>query len=154
MSRKENLKQLQELIRKVDQIVNKQERDSTDLTDFHSDSNWFRNKDIHKKLYETNPECYVSVTLPGRNPALLPICNRTSVQDPQVIAMSMKAVKKLNKLGKCDKATRDVLLAKLVKLQKRLDREDPKPYSSSSRKAKLTKYMNNMKSQLEKIKNQ
>lgn len=146
------LNQLQELIRKVDKIVNSSRSESLD--DFHSDSSWFGDTNLRKKMYETNPECFVSITVPNNNPALLPICNRSAIQDPDVIASSMKIIRKINKMGKCDDHTKDVLIAKLKKLKTRLDKECPKSYKSSSRKAKLTKFMNNMKKEVEKIRNQ
>ncbi|MCF7927037.1 MAG: hypothetical protein K9L74_05630 [Candidatus Izimaplasma sp.] len=148
-NKKENLDQLQELIRRVDKIVKDRRVD-----DLHFDTNWFTSPDIKKRMYETNPECFVSITVPGYNPALLPICNRSAIQDPEIISTSMKVVKQIYKMGKCDQQTKDVLLAKLQKLHSRLDKENPNPYRSSAKKARLTRFMNKMKKQVEQIKNQ
>lgn len=148
MTKDKNLEQLQELIRKADKIVKDRRVD-----DLHSDTNWFTSPDIKKRMYETNPECFVSITVPGYNPALLPICNRSALQDPDVIASSMKIVKHIYKMGKCDRKNRDVLLAKLKKLHTRLNKEPANSYRSSAKKARLTKFMNNIKSQVDEIKN-
>lgn len=144
-----NLEQLQELIRKVDKIV-KDRR----LDDLHSDTNWFTSPDVRKRMYETNPECFVSINVPGYNPAYLPICNRSALQDPDVIASSMKVVKHIHKMGKCDQKSKDVLLAKLRKLHTRLDKEPTNSYKSSAKKARLTRFMNNVKNQVNQIRNQ
>ncbi len=142
MSNDEKLNKLHELVRTVDNILNKK--------DVYPDAQWFLDGDYRKKMFETKPECFVSINVPGYNPAFLPICNRSAIQDPGVISASMKIIKKLNKLGKCDELTRDVLIAKLSKLHKRLDQEVPKSYKASAKKTKLTKYINKLKQQLNK----
>lgn len=143
------LNRLQELISQVDRLM-----DTSGNTIYNHNIEWLTDKNMKRKFYDDHPECFVSINVPGYNPAFLPICNKLALQDPKIVSLSMKLVRTLNRMGKCDRHTRDVVLAKLVRLQKRIDKEIPTPYKGSAKKAQLTKYMNNMKAKIDDLKKQ
>lgn len=146
-----DFQRLQELVRKLDNILST-ERDKDKKIE--SKVSWYVNPTLRSRLFNSNPECFVSIGHDKRRPAFLPICNRHATQDPEVIALSMKLIKHLNKMGKCDNKTKEITLARLKKLNTRLNKNAPNPYKYSAKKAKLTKYVNDLRNKIANIKNQ
>lgn len=136
----EELEKLDELIRKVDKMLLPDE--------MRYDANWFMNMDIRRKMLETHPKCFVSLTVPYNNPVYLPICNRTAVEDPLFVRLSKRVAKNLKKRGKVDPKIVDNVLAKLDKIDNRLKHDIPKPYTSSQRKKNMTQFLNRIRTQL------
>lgn len=147
----QELERLQELVRKLDNILSIQKDKNKQLEDKIS---WYTNPTLRDRLFNTSPECFVSIGHKGRRSAMLPICNKNATKDPEVIALSMKLVKQLNKMGKCDEKTKEITLSRLQRLKSRLDKNVPNPYKYSAKKAKLTKYMNDLRAKISEIRNQ
>lgn len=143
------LKRLQELVRKIDGILHSFDSNHRNID--HKVS-WYSNPVLRDRLFKKNPDCFTSIGHNGRRPAFLPICNKHAIKDPEVIELSIKIIDYLNKIGKCDDETKEITISRLKRLRTRLSKSVPEPYKYSSKKAKLTKYMNNLSKELSKIK--
>jgi hypothetical protein len=140
---------LQELMGRIDRMM-----DTAGNAIYKHDIDWLTDRDMRRRLYDEKPECFVSINVPGYNPIFLPICNRRSLQDPKIIDLSMRLVKKLNTYGKLDSETKDVVLAKLVRIKKRADKNVPTPYKGSVKKSKITKYLTNIGVEVSRLRKQ
>lgn len=150
-SNNKDMERLQELVRKLDNILSIEKDKEKKL---ESKISWYVNPTLRSRLFKSNPECFVSIGHKDRRTAMLPICNRYATQDPEVIAVSMKLVRHLHKMGKCDDKSKEMTISRLKKLNTRLGKNVPNPYKYSARKAKLTKYMNDLRAKIGEIKNQ
>ncbi len=138
---KEEFKQLSELIRKANELINPEDSLS-----------YLLKKDIRDRLYGEKPKCFMKLLPIGRDtsPYLLPICNRAGMEDVKVINVSLKVIQKLmtDESGKFDV---NALQSVLNQLQHRHDtfiKQIPKPAPAAARKAQITKMFKNIKQYL------
>jgi hypothetical protein len=110
------------------------------------------NDQVKKRLYITNPECFISLKRLGRDttPYLLPLCNRGMIIDHRAIDISYKLVQKLldDNKGLYDINDLQTVLSKLELLKNRYNKIIPKPPQQAARKALITKMFNNIKGYL------
>jgi hypothetical protein len=139
---KEEFKQLLELIRRANDLVNPEDSLS-----------YLLKKDIRDRLYGEKPKCFLKLLPIGRDtsPYLLPICNRAGIEDPKVIAVSLKIVQKFidDENGKFDINTLQGILNQLNHRHDTLVKKVPKPASAAARKAQVTRMFKNIKSYLD-----
>lgn len=132
----EKLQYVDELIRKVQQIIYPEHAD---------DVSWLMDKNLRLKMLEKNPKCFVSLVDRNNNPVNLPICNRSAMTDPRMIDLSMKMVDKMQKDGKITPETGKPVMIRLKKLKTRYNKEVPNTPESDAVKAKLTRFLNQIK---------
>jgi hypothetical protein len=139
---KEEFKQLLELIRRANDLVNPEDSLS-----------YLLKKDVRDRLYGEKPKCFLKLLPIGRDtsPYLLPICNRAGIEDPKVIAVSLKIVQKFidDENGKFDINTLQGILNQLNHRHDTLVKKVPKPASAAARKAQVTRMFKNIKSYLD-----
>jgi hypothetical protein len=139
---KEEFKQLSELIRKANDLVNPE-----------NSLSYLMKKDMRDRLYGDKPKCFLKLLPIGRDtsPYLLPICNRAGIEDPKVISISLKIVQKFmdDPSGKFDVNTLQSVLNQLNHRHSTLVKTVPKPASAAARKAKVTRMFKNIKSYLD-----
>lgn len=138
---KEDLQYLEELIRRVDALVNPVDS-----------LKYLQRKDIRDRLYGEKPGCFITLQKIGRDTStyLLPICNRYGMEDPKVINLSLKIVQRLID-GRGDQFDTNALQKVLNSLQHRhnvLMKTVPKPASAAARKAKVTRMFGNIRKYL------
>jgi hypothetical protein len=137
----EDLQYLDELIRKVNDMLNPEDSLA-----------YLQKKDIRDRLYGEKPGCFITLQKIGRDvsPYMLPMCNRYGMEDPKVIGISLKVVKRLIDSGN-DSFDNNVLQKVLNSLQHRhdvLSKTVPKPATAAARKAKVTRMFGNIKQYL------
>lgn len=139
---KEEFDQLSELIRKANNLVNPEDSLS-----------YLLKKDVRDRLYGDKPKCFLKLLPIGRDtsPYLLPICNRAGIEDPKVIAVSLKIVQRFmdDPNGKFDVNTLQSVLNQLNHRNNVLMKTVPKPATAAARKAKVTRMFKNIKSYLD-----
>jgi hypothetical protein len=139
---KEEFKQLLELIRRANDLVNPEDSLS-----------YLLKKDVRDRLYGEKPKCFLKLLPIGRDtsPYLLPICNRAGIEDPKVIAVSLKIVQKFidDENGKFDVNALQGILNQLNHRHDTLVKKVPKPASAAARKAQVTRMFKNIKSYLD-----
>jgi len=139
---KEEFKQLSELIRTANNLVNPE-----------NSLSYLMKKDLRDRLAGEKPKCFLKLLPIGRDtsPYLLPICNRAGMEDPKVIAVSLKVVQKFmdDDSGKFDINTLQSVLNQLNHRHSTLIKTVPKPASAAARKAKVTRMFKNIKSYLD-----
>lgn len=139
---KEEFKQLVELIRRANDLVNPEDSLS-----------YLLKKDLRDRLYGEKPKCFLKLLPIGRDtsPYLLPICNRAGIEDPKVIAVSLKLVQKFidDDNGRFDINTLQSVLNQLNHRHDTLIKKVPKPASAAARKAQVTRMFKNIKSYLD-----
>lgn len=139
---KEEFNQLSELIRKANDLVNPEDSVS-----------YLLKKDVRDRLYGEKPKCFLKLLPIGRDTSayLLPICNRAGIEDPKVIAISLKLVQRLmdEPNGKFDVNTLQSVLNQLNHRNNVMMKTVPKPATAAARKAKVTRMFKNIKSYLD-----
>lgn len=139
----EQFEQLDELIRKVNSLIAPY--------DVHDELKWLLKKDIRKKMFEEFPKCFLSLRSRGRELPFLPICNRQGMEDPQIIAFSMKLAHRLKNKPDVDQDHLDVVLVKLQRLHNKFDKEVPKPGDVAAKKGLITRLFKNIKGYLDQV---
>ena len=137
----EDLQYLDELIRKVNDMLNPEDSLA-----------YLQKKDVRDRLYGEKPGCFITLQKIGRDvsPYMLPVCNRYGMEDPKVIAISLKVVKRLID-SNGDSFDNNALQKVLNSLQHRhdvLSKTVPKPATAAARKAKVTRMFGNIKQYL------
>lgn len=139
---KEEFKQLSELIRKANELVNPEDSLS-----------YLLKKDIRDRLYGEKPKCFMKLLPIGRDtsPYLLPICNRAGIEDPKVIGVSLKVIQKLmdNTNGKFDINALQSILNQLQHRHNTFIKRIPKPATAAAKKAQVTRMFKNIKQYLD-----
>ncbi len=139
---KEEFKQLAELIRKANELVNPEDSLS-----------YLLKKDLRDRLYGDKPKCFLKLLPIGRDtsPYLLPICNRAGIEDPKVINVSLKVIQKLmdNTNGKFDVNALQSILNQLNHRHDTFIKKVPKPASAAAKKAQVTRMFKNIKQYLD-----
>jgi len=139
---KEEFKQLSELIRKANALVNPEDSLS-----------YLLKKDMRDRLYGDKPKCFLKLLPIGRDtsPYLIPICNRAGIEDPKVVGVSLKVIQKImsDQSGKFDVNTLQSILNQLQHRHNTLIKTVPKPATAAARKAKVTRMFKNIKQYLD-----
>lgn len=139
---KEEFKQLSELIRKANELINPEDSLA-----------YLLKKDIRDRLYGDKPKCFLKLLPIGRDtsPYLLPICNRAGLEDPKVISVSLKVIQKLmdDSSGKFDINTLQSILNQLQHSHDTFIKKIPKPASAAAKKAQVTRMFKNIKQYLD-----
>lgn len=139
---KKDFEVLEELIRRANQLINPEDSLS-----------YLLKKDIRDRLYGEKPKCFIKLQAIGQNtaPYLLPICNRSGIEDPKVINVSIKLVQKLmtDTGGKFDINSLQTVLNALQHRHNTFNKEIPKPASPAARKAHVTRMFKNIKNYLD-----
>jgi len=139
---KEEFEQLSELIRKANDLINPEDSLA-----------YLLKKDVRDRLAGEKPKCFLKLLPIGRDtsPYLLPICNRAGIEDPKVIAVSLKIVQKFmeEENPKFDINVLQSILNQLNHRNNVLLKTVPKPATAAARKAKVTRMFKNIKSYLD-----
>jgi len=138
---KGEFKHLSELIRKANELINPEDSLS-----------YLLKKDVRDRLYGDKPKCFIKLLPIGRDtsPYLMPLCNRSGIEDPKVINVSLQVIKKLmdDPSGKFDINTLTSLLGKLQHRHDTFIKNVPKPASAAARKAQVTRMFKNIRQYL------
>lgn len=142
---KKKIKQLSELIRKVNDMINPEDS----LV-------YLQKKDLRDRLYGEKPKCFLKLLPIGQDtsPYLVPLCNRQGIEDPKVIKVAIGMVGKLitDKAGRFDNNDIQKVLNQLNHRNSVLSKTIPKPASMGAKKAKVTRMFKNIKQHLNMIK--
>lgn len=133
----EHYKVLHELIRKVDSLISPISVDSK--------LKWLMNKDVRTKLFEEKPKCFLTMNI-GSKSMVFPICNRSGMEDPDIINISIKVANKLANRKDINREEIVVVLSKLQFLLKKFSKDIPKPTNMAASKAISTREINQIKS--------
>jgi len=137
----EEFKTLSELIRKADELINPEESLA-----------YLVHKDVRDRLYGKKPACFMKLSPIGRDTSayLFPICNRSGMEDPKVINLSIKMLQKVmtDQTGRFDINDTQSMLNKLQHKHDTFVQKIPKPASQAARKAHVTKMFNNIRKYL------
>jgi hypothetical protein len=141
----EKITYLHELIRKVNQYLNP----GGSLEDYE----YLYNKDLKDRLYGKNPKCFLKIKGIGRDTSdyLVPICNRAGIVDPQILSISIKAIKKImtDEVGEYDINTLTQILTRLQRMHSTYSQDIPKPPDAAGRKANVSRMFNNISKMLD-----
>jgi len=136
----EQLQLLEELVRKVYSLINP--------IPFSYDLQWLMRQDEKNALFEKNPKCFLRLRRMGSSGLydipFFPVCNRSGMIDPQMIALSLKMVDKLAGNDRIDQDALIVTATKLKALQSKYSKEIPKPTEMASKKSAVTKFINSV----------
>lgn len=139
---KKDLEPIEELIRKANHLINPEDSLA-----------YLLKKDVRDRLYGEKPKCFIKLQPIGQDtaPYLLPICNRSGIEDPKVINVSIKLVQKLmsDAGGKFDVNSLQTILNSLQHRHNTFNKEIPKPATPAARKAHVTRMFKNIKSYLD-----
>jgi len=139
---KESFDYLDELLRKVDDILQ---------PNIDNRFKWLMNKDERKKLFEQKPKCFLPINI-GREVPFFPICNRMGVEDPAMIALSLKIADRLSDHPKVDRGYLVMTVEKLESLKRKYEKEIAKPTEMAIKKGAVTKSLNKIKAYTKAIK--
>lgn len=143
---KKDLKILEELIRTAYKQL--------DPVDKYS---YLYHKNMVRTLMGDKPKCFIKLKRKdgGRmgqplDDYVLPVCNRAGFEDPDIIKLSIKAVRRLmdDETGRFDT---NQLQSTLSRLQHKMDvysKDVPKPAKMAGHKANMTRMFNNIKTYL------
>ena len=131
-------------------------RTANALIDPEDSISYLQKKDIVDKLRGSHPKCFMQIKGMGRDTSdyFLPMCNRSGIETPDVINVSLKAVQKMidNDSGKYDVNVLNTTLNKLQHKHNTLSKAVPKPAGAASKKAQITKMFKNIKNHLDTFK--
>jgi len=120
-------------------------RQAYNLIQPEDDFSYLYKKDMKERLYGKYPKCFLKIMPIGRNTEvyLLPLCNRAGIEDPKVINISLKVVKRLidNNVGKFDINSLQGILNSLQHRYNVLSKTVPKPATTAAKKAQVTKIL-------------
>lgn len=135
----EELKILSELIRKADKLINPEDSLA-----------YLVHKDVRDRLYGKKPACFMKLRPIGRDTSayLFPICNRSGMEDPKVIKLSIGMLQKSMVDSRFDPKDIQVMLGKMQHRHDTFIKKIPKPASAAAKKAKVTKMFDNIKKYL------
>ena len=137
----EEFELLSELIRKADELINPEDSLA-----------YLVHKDTRDRLYGKKPACFMKLRPIGRDTSayLFPICNRNGMEDPKVIQLSIKMIKRVmtDQSGRFDTNDTQAMLSNLQHRHDTFVQKIPKPASQAARKAHVTKMFNNIRKYL------
>jgi hypothetical protein len=134
MSKKigKDIQRLTELIRKANELINPEDSIA-----------YLQKKDLIDRLYGEKPKCFLKLLPIGQDtsPYLIPLCNRSGMEDPKVIAIALKMVQKLmaEKSDKFDSNDMQKILNQLNHRHSVLSKTVPKPMTTAAKKSKSDK---------------
>ena len=112
------------------------------------DLQWLMKQNEKNALFEKNPKCFLRLRRMGSSGLydipFFPVCNRSGMIDPQMIALSLKLVDRLAGNDRIDQDALIITATKLKALQKKYSKEIPKPTEMASKKANTTKFINSV----------
>ena len=139
---KKDKKELTELIRRANDLINPEDKLA-----------YLLRKDLRDKLYVDKPQCWLRAMPIGRDttPYIFPMCTRSGIVDPDVIGVSLKMVQRLmaDETGKFDSATLQRIQGQLQNRFNTLSKSIPKPATTAAKKAQVTRMFKNIKSYLD-----
>jgi len=135
----EELKVLSELIRKADKLINPEDSLA-----------YLVHKDTRDRLYGKKPACFMKLRPIGRDTSayLFPICNRSGMEDPKVIKLSISMLQKSMVDSRFDPKDIQGMLGKMQHRHDTFIKKIPKPASAAAKKAKVTRMFDNIKKYL------
>lgn len=143
---KKDTRYLQELLTKISSYL--------DPTEVDDQAKWLYNRKLSERLYGEKPECFVGIRGRGQDiSTILPVCNRAGMQDPAVIAFSIKLAQRLgadDKVGLVDPASLREALDELEELKKNATKKASSP-KGAGLKGNSTKGINKIKDHLKKV---
>lgn len=116
-------------------------------------------KDLVKRLRGEHPKCFMKLLRKdggamGQSlaPYHLPICNRAGFEDPDIISLSIKFIKKLmsDKANTYDINDLKGLLGRLQHKSNVFSKDIPHPANMAGRKANMTRMFNNIEKHMKK----
>ena len=144
------MKNLDEQLQIVDELIRKVTKNLSPFDE--NDLSWLQKKDVRDRLHGDHPKCFLTMKSNYGDPLpMFAICNRMGVQDPKVIALSMKLAKRLQDDGKFDGNELEGIHSKLKNLHSRYSKDIPKPPVEAGRKGQQTKRFNDVSQYLNKI---
>jgi hypothetical protein len=132
----EGIKLLEELVRRAYQLISP--------LNYEYDLKWLMKQDEKHALFEKHPKCFLKLIHMGREISFFPICNHAGMIDPQMIQLSLKMVDKLVGNDRVDQDALVMVATKLKALQNKYIKEIPRPMEAASKKATVTKFINNV----------
>lgn len=140
---KEDFQQLDEFIQSVTDII-------TPIS-FRDELRAVMDKETRHRMCERYPKCFLPVRMGNRDVPFLPICNRNGATNKHMIAFSMKLANRLLDRKDVDRGMLEITLKKLGRLNTSYSKEIPTPPDVAARKANVTKALNMLKKELDKI---
>lgn len=134
----EQFQLLEELIKKIDEVM-------SNPINYEYQLKWLMSQDNRKKLFETNPKCFLMFKNMGRQLPFFPICNRMGSVDPMIIKLSIKLANRLVGNDAVDQDSLTMVLQKLNNLDNKYSKEIPKPSDTAAKKANMTKFIRKLK---------
>jgi hypothetical protein len=129
---KEEFNILEELLRQAYNLIHNED-----------DFSYLYDKDMRDRLYGKYPKCFLQILPIGRDVSdyFLPICNRGGIEDPKVVDISLKVVKRMidNNVGKFDSNELQKVLNSLQHKYNVLSKTVPKPATTAAKKAQVTR---------------
>lgn len=135
----EQFQLLEELIKKIDEVMD-------NPINYEYQLKWLMSQCNRKKLFETNPKCFLMMKQMGRDVPFFPICNRMGAVDPAIIKLSIKMVNKMMGNDAVDQEHLVTILQKLNGLSNKYSKDIPKPSDTAAKKANVTKFLKRVKS--------
>lgn len=133
---------LTELINSVlDQIYSEEDEDF---------KKYYLDTEYHKRIYNQNPKCYITLKMYGNNdPLLLPICNRYALHDKKVLLTTYRLLQRLKAKLPFDQDELEYIELKLSRLLIKYSKPNPKSSSYAATKAKVTRQINDIFKRIE-----
>jgi len=135
------LQHLSELIRRVSNLLS-----PDTYLDNVSD---IINKQVRDRLIGVYPKCFLKAkNVWGRELPIMPICNRRGIEDPSMIAFSLKVANAMKDSPNIDQDHLGSTIVKLTRLQNKFSKSIPKPDEMAAKKALTTRLMTKVKDYL------
>lgn len=108
-----NLKDLDNVLESMNQILRESVEDGNPKNPVHPDMAWLLDRDLRLKTLEFYPKCFLPIKK-GRLIPFIPICNRSGMVDKDTVDFSLKLANRLKNFRDIDK---DHLLDVISQLQ-------------------------------------
>ena len=107
------------------------------------------NKQVRDRLFGEYPKCFLKAkNVWGRELPIMPICNRRGMEDPSMIAFSLKVANTMKDSPNIDQDHLGSVIVKLNRLQNKFNKPIPKPDDMTAKKALTTRLMTKVKEYL------
>jgi hypothetical protein len=131
----EEMNTLEELLRQAYNLIH----------DEKEDFEYLRDKDMRDRLYGRYPKCFTRIMPIGRDTKeyILPLCNRGGIEDPKVVGISLKVIQRMmdGNIGNFDTNELQKVLNSLQHKHNVLSKTIPKPATTASKKAQVTRML-------------
>jgi len=139
----EEMNTLEELLRQAYNLIH----------DEKEDFEYLRDKDMRDRLYGRYPKCFTKIMPIGRDTSeyILPLCNRGGIEDPKVVGISLKVIQRMmdGNIGKFDSNELQRVLNSLQHKHNVLSKAIPKPATTASKKAQVTRMLGKIQGALD-----